>query len=300
MTYSIVARDPETEELGVAVQSRYFGAGRNVPWIEAGVGVIASQAFANPIYGHEGLRLLHAGLGPDSILEKLLGEDSGAAQRQVAIMDARGRVAVHTGAGCVADAGHAIGHNCCAQANMMARDTVWSAMVHAFEDTVGDMADRLLAALEAAEREGGDIRGKQAASLIVVAGRSCGVSRLDHLVDLRVDDHPDPVTEIRRLLEYSRAHSRANRATGKAAVQDFAGALVDLDACCAAYPKDAEFLGRRAMVLLALRRIPEAREMLRQAHAVNPRAPELVLRFADAGILPIPRAQLEPLVAGLT
>jgi Flp pilus assembly protein TadD len=182
---------------------------------------------------------------------------------------------------------------------MMARNTVWGAMVHAFEHTAGEMADRLLAALEAAEAEGGDIRGKQAASLVVVSGRPSEVARLDHVVDLRVDDHPDPVAEIRRLLAYSRAHRRANRATGKAAANDLAGALADLDACCEAYPGDAEFLCRRAMVLLPLGRITEASEMLRQAHAIYPGVPELLLRLADAGIFPIRRSQLEPLVAGL-
>jgi hypothetical protein len=197
------------------------------------------------------------------------------------------------------EAGHAIGKNCCAQANMMARNTVWEAMVHAFERTAGEMADRLLAALDAAEGEGGDIRGKQAASLIVVAGRPSEVPRLDHVVDLRVDDHPDPVAELRRLLAYSRAHRRANRATGKAVANDLAGALADLDACVEAYPGDTEFLCRRAMVLLPLGRIAEAREMLRRAHMIYPGVSELLLRLADAGVFPIRRAQLEPLVAGL-
>jgi uncharacterized Ntn-hydrolase superfamily protein len=255
MTYSIIARDPATSELGIAVQSRYFAAGRVVPWIEAGVGAIASQAFATPVYGHEGLRLLRSGLEPQAILDQLISEDPGEAQRQVAILDLQGRVAVHTGAKCVAAAGHAIGANCSAQANMMARDTVWGAMVHAFENSRGGLADRLLAAMEAAEREGGDVRGRQAASLIVVSGKASGVPRLDHVVDLRLDDHPDPVAEIKRLLSYSRAHQRASRATGKASANDLTGALTDLDACCAAYPDEPEFLFRRAMVLLPLGRI---------------------------------------------
>jgi uncharacterized Ntn-hydrolase superfamily protein len=299
MTYSIVARDPATSELGIAVQSRHFAAGRVVPWIEAGVGAIAWQAFASPVYGHEGLRLLRSGMAPQAVLDKLLSEDLGQAQRQVAIIDVQGRVAVHTGARCVAAAGHAIGTNCCAQANMMARDTVWQAMVRAFESAGGELADRLVVAMEAAEREGGDVRGKQAAALIVVSGKASGVPRLDHSVDLRVDDHADPVAEIKRLLSYSRAHQRASRATGKASANDFPGALADLDACCASYPEEPEFLFRRAMVLLALGRIDEGRSTLQRAYKIHPGSSELLLRFADAGVIPVPRAMLEPLVAGL-
>ena len=292
MTYSIIARDPATGKLGIAVQSRSFAAGRIVPWIEAGVGVIASQSFANPVYGYEGLRLLRAGQEPQQILDKLVSEDAGEATRQVAIMDKKGRVAVHTG--------HEIGVNCSAQANMMLRDTVWKAMVQAFESASGEMADRLLVAMEAAEHEGGDIRGRQAASLIVVTGKPSGIPRLDTIVDLRVDDHPDPVNEIRRLLSYSRASRRAGQAGNKAMASDFVGALADLDECCAAYPNEAEFLFRRAMVLMPLGRIDEARAVLLQAKAINPGGEDLLLRFADAGLIPVKREMLEPFVASLS
>jgi len=133
----------------------------------------------------------------------------------------------------------------------------------------------------------------------VVSGKSSGVTRLDHLIDLRVDDHPEPVAEIKRLLSYSRAHQRASRATGRASANDFPGALADLDACCTEYPDEPEFLFRRAMVLLALGRIDEGRATLQRAHRVHPGSSELLLRFADAGVIPVPRAMLEPLVAGL-
>jgi uncharacterized Ntn-hydrolase superfamily protein len=300
MTYSIVARDPATGELGIALQSCYFAAGRVVPWISAGVGVIASQSFANPVYGYETLRLLRSGLEPQAILDTLLSQDPGAAMRQVAILDVQGRIAVHTGAGCVAAAGHAIGAHCCAQANMMAQDTVWQAMVHAFETTGGQLADRLLAAMEAAEHAGGDLRGKQAAALIVVTGQPSGVAELDRLVDLRVDDHPDPVGEIQRLLYYARAHQRANQAIDKVFANDLPGALVDLDVCCSAYPNEPEFLFRRGLVLLALGRVEEAREVLQQAHTIHAGWSELLLRFAESGVIPVARAMLEPLVASLS
>jgi uncharacterized Ntn-hydrolase superfamily protein len=299
MTYSIIARDPTTGELGIAVQSRYFAAGQVVPWIEAGVGVIASQSFVNPVYGYEGLRLLRSGMAPQDVLDKLVSEDAGQATRQVAIMDTHGRIAVHTGAKCVAAAGHALGAHCSAQANMMAQDSVWQAMVHAFEHSSGDLADRLLAAMEAAEREGGDLRGKQAAGLIVVSGTPSGVSKRDLLVDLRIDDHPDPVGEIKRLLQYARAHQCVRQATDKVVAGDFTGALAAVDACCAAYPDEPQFLFRRALVLLSLGRLDEAREMVQRAHRIHPGWSEILLRFADAGVIPVSRERVASLVTDL-
>jgi uncharacterized Ntn-hydrolase superfamily protein len=300
MTYSIVARNPQTGELGIAVQSRFFAAGRLVPWIESGVGAIASQSFVNPVYGPEGLRLLHAGLSPQDTLDKLVSEDADAAIRQVAILDGHGRVAVHTGASCVAAAGHATGMQCSAQANMMAHDTVWQAMIDAFERASGDLAERLLEALQAAERAGGDLRGRQAAALIVVSGQPSTAPGGDRRVDLRIDDHPDPVGEIKRLLSYARAHQRANQSAEKISAGDFSGALADLDACCAAYPDEPEFLTRRALLLLAFGRMDEAHEMAQRAYAIHPGWAEYLLRFADARITPIPREPVERLVAGLT
>ena len=236
---------------------------------------------------------------PQQILGKLLSEDSGEALRQVAILDGQGRVAVHTGSRCVSAAGHAIGANCCAQGNMMMGDTVWSAMVGAFENARGELADRLLAAMEAAENEGGDLRGKQAASLIVVPGEASGVPQLDRSIDLRVDDHTEPVGEIRRLLSYSRAHERANHATEKAMANELPSALAELDTCCAAHPNEPEFLFRRGLVLLMLGQTNQAQEALQRAHAIHPGWSELLLRFADAGIIPVQREMLKPLVPSL-
>jgi uncharacterized Ntn-hydrolase superfamily protein len=300
MTYSIVARDPSTGQLGIAVGSRYFAAGRLVPWIAAGVGAIVSQAFTDPAYGSEGLRLLGAGLTPQDALDRLIRADRGAAMRQVAVLDARGRVAAHTGAACVAAAGHALGAECAAQANMMARDTVWPAMLEAFGHASGDLAERLLAAMRAAEAAGGDVRGRQAAALIVAPGHATDAPGADRLVDLRVDDHADPVGEIARLLAYSRAHARAMASAEKAMVGDISAALADLDACCAAYPNEPEFLTRRALMLLASGRAAEARRMVERAHAIYPGWSTFLVRFTDAGIVPIPRAAVEALVAGLT
>ncbi|HZU41178.1 MAG TPA: DUF1028 domain-containing protein [Terriglobales bacterium] len=300
MTWSILARDPGSGELGIAVQSRFFAAGRIVPWIEAGVGAVASQSFTNPAYGHECLRLLRSGMDPQTALESVRAGDSGEALRQVAILDVRGRAALHTGARCVSAAGHAIGADCCAAANMMTRNTVWDAMVRAFENARGELAVRLFAAMQAAEREGGDLRGKQAAALVVVSGKPSGIPSLDRIVDLRVDDHPEPVAEIDRLLRYSRAHERANRALARLGENDLSGALADLDASCGAFPAEPEFLFRRALVLLAIGREAEARDALGQAHGIHPGWSELALRFADAGVIPIPRSALELLTTGLS
>jgi uncharacterized Ntn-hydrolase superfamily protein len=292
MTYSIVALDPQTGELGIAVQSRYFAAGRLVPWIESGVGAVASQAFANPMYGHEGLRLLREGEAPEAILRELLSRDAGASRRQVAIVDVHGRAAVHTGAGCVAAAGHAVGSHCAAQGNMLAGSRVWPAMVEAFEGTRGPIADRLLAAMDAAERAGGDLRGRQAAALLVAAGEPSGLARLDLQVDVRVDDHPDPVGEVRRLVHFARANARANRAMEKLLANEAADALADLDACLALYPDEPVFNFRRALALLELGRAAQARAALERARQVHPGWGELLQRFADAGVVPLSREAL--------
>ncbi len=170
MTYSIVVRDPRTGRFGVAVQTRYFSVGSVVPWAEPGVGAVATQSFTEISYGPRGLELMRAGASSLEALETLLAEDDGRDLRQVAMVDANGSVAVHTGARCVQAAGHAIGDGFSAQANMMERDTVWDAMVAAYAAAGGDLGERLMAALRAAEAEGGDMRGRQSAAMLVVEG----------------------------------------------------------------------------------------------------------------------------------
>jgi len=206
MTYSIIAREPDSGEIGVAVQSCYFSVGAVVPWAEAGVGVVATQSFVDPAYGPLGLELMRRGKSAPEALPALLSLDSGAAYRQVAMLDAMGRVAVHTGDQCLEAAGHCVGEQVSAQANLMARATVWNAMIEAFTQTKGELASRLLAALEAAEREGGDRRGKQSAAMLIVRAQPTGKSWLDRVVDLRVEDHPDPVNELKRLVAVHREY----------------------------------------------------------------------------------------------
>ncbi|HWD68610.1 MAG TPA: DUF1028 domain-containing protein [Solirubrobacteraceae bacterium] len=206
MTYSIVARDQQTGELGVAVQSHWFGVGPLVPWARPGVGAVATQANARAAYGPEALALLERGVNAPDALARLTAADPGAAGRQVAIIDAHGRTATHTGSSAIAYAGHVSGEQVSCQANMMASESVWGAMLEAFRTAAGPLASRLLAALDAAEQAGGDVRGRQSAALLVVPaageGWECSVS-------LRVEDHPEPLVELRRLLNLHSAYEQA-------------------------------------------------------------------------------------------
>jgi uncharacterized Ntn-hydrolase superfamily protein len=208
-TYSIVARDPETGEVGVAVQSHWFSVGSIVSWARPGVGAVATQSIGEPSYGPGLLDLLADGVEPSDALARLTAEDERAAFRQVAVVDAAGRVAVHTGESCIAFAGDRTGDGYSVQANMMASPAVWPAMAEAFEASDGPLARRLLVALRAAEAAGGDARGRQS-SAVVVAPAEGEPWRLS--VDLRVEDHPEPLDEIERLLDMAEAYKLANRA----------------------------------------------------------------------------------------
>src|SRR3954470_1879442 len=208
-TYSIVARDPESGEVGVAVQSHWFSVGSVVSWARAGVGAVATQSIADPSYGPNALALLAEGVAPDDALARLVRADERAQLRQVPIVDATGRVAVHTGERCIAFAGHQTGDGYSVQANMMASAEVWPAMAKAFEAAEGPLARRLLAALRAAEGAGGDARGCQSSALVVAPAEG-EPWRLS--VDLRVEDHPEPLDEVERLLDMAEAYKLANRA----------------------------------------------------------------------------------------
>jgi len=206
VTYSIVARDSQTGELGVAVQSHWFGVGPLVPWARPGVGAAATQANVRVAYGPEALELLASGVGAPEAIARLTAADPGAAGRQLAIVDARGGVAAHTGSACMAFAGHVTGDQVSCQANIMANETVWSRMLEAFSTAAGPLASRLLAALDAAEAAGGDVRGRQSAALLVVPADG---EWWETSVSLRVEDHPDPLVELRRLYDLHRAYELA-------------------------------------------------------------------------------------------
>jgi uncharacterized Ntn-hydrolase superfamily protein len=208
VTYSIVARDPQTGELGVAVQSHYFQVGPVVPWAESGVGAIATQSQVNVSYGPVGLEMLRNGFTAEQALRAMTTGDAMPEVRQAAIVDVAGSVAAHTGARCIPEAGHRTGDGYSCQANLMEKATVWDAMAEAYEQTKGSLAERLMVALEAAEAEGGDIRGKQSAAMLVVRATSTGKRWEDRIVDLRVEDHAEPLPELRRLLNIRRAYDR--------------------------------------------------------------------------------------------
>ena len=209
MTYSIVARDPDSGELGVAVQSHWFSVGSIVTWARPGIGAVATQANADPGYGPRALDLLGYGVPAAAALERLLARDPLAASRQVAVVDAAGGVGAHTGAGCIARAGHAIGAGVSCQANIMSSERVWPAMLEAFTSAEGSLASRLLIALDAAEAEGGDLRGRQSAAILVVPREG---EPWQTVVSLRVEDHPEPLPELRRLVDLHGAYKLAGGA----------------------------------------------------------------------------------------
>ena len=210
-TYSIVALDRKANQIGIAVQSHWFAVGALCPWIEPGVGVIATQSMVEVSYGGpKGLALLRDGKSARQALFELLKTDDRKELRQVAVVDAQGNVAVHTGKRCIAEAGHQIGNSFSVQANMMLNATVWPAMANAFENTLGNLAKRLLAALQAAQSAGGDIRGKQSASMLVSENIKDDTPWKHTLIDLRVDDHSDPIAELKRLLDIQDAYDLMN------------------------------------------------------------------------------------------
>ncbi|HEX8436155.1 DUF1028 domain-containing protein [Archangium sp.] len=285
-TYSIVARDAETGDLGVAVQSHWFSVGSAVPWAEAGVGAVATQSFVDPSYGKLGLEMMRAGRSAPEALAGLLAADAASQVRQVAMIDAQGRVSAHTGDKCISAAGHSVGDNFSVQANMMEKDTVWPAMARAYREAKGDLAERMLAALEAAEAQGGDIRGKQSAALIVVSGKSTGRPWADRKFDLRVEDHPVPLKELRRLVTLQRAYNLMNEG-------DLAIERKDTDAALKAYasaealaPGNAEMVFWHAVSLVNVGKVDEALPLFQKTYKADPRWKELVKRLPRSGLLP--------------
>lgn len=210
-TYSIVARDSITGDIGVAVQSHWFSVGSVVTYGKAGVGVVATQSFVNPSYGPKGLALMEQGLSPQQALDALLSNDAGEMLRQVAFLNTKGDVATHTGSSCIEAAGHRQGKNFSVQANMMLNNTVWDAMANAFETTKGDLSDRMIAALKAAQLEKGDIRGSQSAAILIVKNKATENSWEDIVMDLRVEDNANPVAELERLIKVQKAYDFMNK-----------------------------------------------------------------------------------------
>ncbi|MBW3564100.1 MAG: DUF1028 domain-containing protein [Acidobacteria bacterium] len=285
-TYSIVARDPAAGQLGVAVQSHWFSVGTVVSWAEAGVGAVATQSLADPAYGPLGLELMKAGRSATQALEALTSTDPGAAYRQVAMIDADGDVAAFTGGSAIAAAGHIIGNNFSVQANLMRNAEVWPAMAEAFRTADGDLADRMLAALEAAESAGGDIRGRQSAALLVVSGTSTGKPWVDRVFDVRVDDSDEPLGDLRRLVRLRRAYNHMNRGDELAGEKRWEEAMAEYSAGAALAPEIEELRFWVAVTLFSAGREEEALPIFREVFAINPDWVEVARRLPESELLP--------------
>ena len=283
MTYSIVARDAETGRLGVAVQSHWFSVGSVVSWAEAGVGAVATQSFAERSYGPLGLELMRRGRSAPEALETLVRADADKAVRQVAFVDATGRVGVHSGDGCIREFGHETGDGFSVQANMMERDTVWSAMATAYRRAEGDLPERLMAALSAAQGEGGDIRGMQSAALLVVEAEPTGTEWGDRVLDLRIEDHLRPVDELSRVLRLWRAYGHAERAEELELVSDLEGAMRERFTSLEMMPEHPELAFWAAIAMAGAGRLDDARRTVAVAHAAGPGWAELLRRVVADG-----------------
>jgi len=296
-TYSIVAFDKNTGELGVAVQSHWFSVGSVVPWVEAGVGAVATQSFVEPSYGPLGLELMRAGKSAEDSLAALLKADKNEASRQVGMVDARGKAVAHTGKNCIPEAGHFIGDGFSCQANLMLKNTVWKAMARAFETTKGELVDRLLAALEAAEQEGGDIRGKQSAAVIVVKGKSSGVWWKDRIYDLRIEDHPNPVPELKRLIRLNKAYNHMNKGDEFLTENKVAEAVKEYTKGMEIYPDNPEMIFWPAVTMASSGKVEESLPLFRKVFAMDPNWAVLLPRLPKVGQFPDDKKLIQKILA---
>lgn len=305
-TYSIVARDPKTGELGVAVQSHWFSVGSVVPWAEAGVGAVATQSLVDPAYGPLGLNMMRLGRSAPDALAGILKSDQEREVRQVAMIDAKGNVAAHTGAKCIAMAGNVVDESrqFSVQANLMEKDTVWGAMADAYRNAPpdADLAERLLLALEAAQSQGGDIRGRQSAALLIVAPQSTGKPWLDRHFDLRVEDSPDPLAELRRLVKIQRAYNHMNAGDLAVEKKDFDTASREYAAAEQHAPQITEIPFWHAVTLAGAGKVDESLPIFHTVFEREPVWAELIPRLVKAGLLPDDKDLMEKILkqAGAT
>lgn len=282
-TYSIVAMD-DSGSLGVAVQSHWFNVGAVVPWVERGVGAVAVQSISDPATGRRALELLQAGTSAGSVIAALLAEDADGAYRQIAVVDASGEAAAHTGELCIPEAGHQVAPAMSTQANLMDRPTVWGAMADAFRTATGDLADRMLGALEAAEAEGGDVRGRQSAALVVVPSDADGAA-----FDIRVEDSPDPLAELRRLVALQRAYHALNRGDAMMARGAFDEALAAYDEATRIVSDEAtdgEAAFWAGIAFANTGRLEDAERLLARAATFGDRWSTLLPRLVRSKMLP--------------
>lgn len=296
-TFSIVARDSLTGELGVAVQSHWFSVGPLVPWAEAGVGAVATQSFVDPAYGPLGLELMRAGKSARQALDGILASDPGEAVRQVAMVDAKGNVATHTGRKCIPAAGHTEGEQFTVEANLMLNDKVWPAMAKAYRETKGDLADRMLAALDAAQSVGGDIRGKQSAAILIVSGKPTGKPWADRLMDLRVEDNSEPLKELRRLVTVHRAYEHENNGDLAVEKHDVEGALREYGAAEQMIPDNLEMKYWHAVSLVNVGRLEESLPLFKAVFRGDPNWIELTPRLPKVDLLKVDEDGLKTILS---
>lgn len=296
-TYSIVARDAKTGQLGVAVQSHWFSVGPVVAWAEAGVGAVATQSFADPSYGKLGLDLMRSGKSAPDALRGLLAADNDREVRQVAMIDSQGRVEGHTGKKNIPAAGHHVGKEYSVQANLMMNDKVWPAMAATFEKTSGDLSERMMAALEAAQAAGGDIRGQQSAALIVVNGKASGQPWVDRVFDVRVDDHSEPLKELRRLLVLQRAYNHMNAGDEAVTRSDHKKALEDYGAASKLAPDNLEMVFWQAVALVNMKKVDQSLPLFRQVFQKDRNWFTLTPHLVGCGLLPDDKTILDQILS---
>ena len=296
-TYSIVAIDKKVGEMGVAVQSHWFSVGSVATWGEAGVGVVATQAFVEASYGPLGLALMKGGKTPQQALKSLLATDPRPQVRQVAMLDARGRVAVHTGKNCLPEAGHVTGRGFSAQGNIMRSRRVWKAIASAFKKAKGNLAERLLTGLEAGEQAGGDLRGRQSAAILVVKTSGSGMPWQGKVVDLRVEDSPNPLEELRRLLRVHQAFVHANNGDALMEKGDIRRALEEYRKSAQYSPENPELRFWEAVTMLNHGQVREGAALLKAVFKKNRDMRTLLKSLPQAGLLRVDKETLHSLLS---
>ena len=295
-TYSIVAVDSISGEIGAAVQSHWFSVGSNVIWAESGVGAVATQSFINPSFGFDGLKLMKDGIQPQEALNILVNKDEGRDFRQVALINADGVSTAHTGEKCIPEAGHRNGRYFSVQANLMLKASVWPAMVNAFKNTGGLLAERMVASLEAAQKEGGDIRGKQSAAILVVRGTPTGKIWEDRLIDIRVEDHSDPIEELKRLLKVHRAYEHMNAGDVAIETGDERKALLEYGTAEKLQPENLEMKYWHAVSLVNIGKIDAALPKFREIFRKDNNWRILTPRLVPLGLLNVDNQDLEKIL----
>jgi uncharacterized Ntn-hydrolase superfamily protein len=285
-TYSIVAYDSVNGQMGVAVQSHWFSVGTVVSWAEAGVGVVATQSFVDISYGPLGLDLMRGGKTAQQALQALLETDGERDVRQVAMIDVHGNVAVHTGKKCIEAAGQQSGKGFSAQANMMENNRVWPAMAEAYQNSKGDLLSRLMTALKAAQAEGGDIRGKQSIAILIVPIKTKGQPWKEKIVDLRIDDYPEPLKEMERLIKVHRAYEHMNKGDEYMALKDVTAAMKEYRTASEIYPENMEIMYWTAVTMASEGMVNESLPIFRDVFKKEPVWKELTKRLPKAELLP--------------